>query len=980
MVVHLEFTKILDDTYEIIDKGLKTERKIFNDKRYEDAYESYKEIYNEAMVRGKGDLDPQDLEGKPIQLDINNYTSLVTDEYFVSTKADGLRFLMMFSNGFDKPFIDRAPQGISQVGSEPNYRNIYFIDSEKINTGSKLNFWYINRIETNQQISDKYVGDIPGLLGVAKCLIDGELLMWGNIDKTFGSDGSVIKYTVSQDLATEPVVVFLAFDIMYGPTHPRFKSETHQIVRGSKMDTSYKQGPTKTIKSSNRNILEFGSSGAMLGFKGAERWPTEDRRWVLETMFNNQYSHIIRYLQDIAPYNFTILVSPFVPMEIMLNYDNPYEYMKKIYEEEIKIQYQRNMSKNIQNSSILTMFTDTSEFNEKKWNKYNAKRKLEVGNELTFDEWVNFEKRSKSVGKGILDDGLIFTPKFQSYIIGPWTFCGNKQYKWKPAEELTIDFRVGELVSDEDSYVYSAEIGMNSLFKYMDKNTFIESEDSLQEGSIVETSVQDIKTKSVMFAFKQIRYDKTIPNAYRTAKSVMNAYMLFANGIDILQMIKMMREKIEIDDEQAKIIVSLMDPDFLYKNCVLQFDKKKEEFKQSSLNDEVMKIIDSDENLELGATSLLSLNEKKEFMKLIDKVKNNNNLELEGRITFKDEHRPYSLCLVSKTIGKKHETVPMIRAYGSKTDKGYQYRSTYISLGQTLMHENTMKKKDKSSFDINVQKMNVNGTVFSLYNEVENVKITLASEKNVDMSPNIKKTQKKKEECKCGEWGCDECFGDQDIHEIKEGNDSLFKSREKLVKKYLYAYGSKDPEKVLKDLEPELKSDKPLSEIIHLNFGDITNTKFETDVFFNYQIRHMINSMSLFWKVEVIEYGSAKTWQEAEKRLDAGPSNDKYPDGRNYIKNNGARTRIEIEFAPAAFFEDYLKFYKENPNQKTFMDIVEMLNLDPENFKEKTVKQAYDEFEKIISFFNDKLRESPAEEILEDYMNVLVSVLNSFYN
>ena len=82
----------------------------------------------------------------------------------------------------------------------------------------------------------------------------------------------------------------------------------------------------------------------------------------------------------------------------------------------------------------------------------------------------------------------------------------------------------------------------------------------------------------------------------------MNAYMLFINGIDILQMIKMMRENIEISDEQAKTIVSLMDPTFLYKNCVLQFDKNQEKFP-----DEVMQLIydyaDKDFE-EVGATAL----------------------------------------------------------------------------------------------------------------------------------------------------------------------------------------------------------------------------------------------------------------------------------------------------------------------------------------------------------------------------------------
>ena len=193
-----------------------------------------------------------------------------------------------------------------------------------------------------------------------------------------------------------------------------------------------------------------------------------------------------------------------------------------------------------------------------------------------------------------------------------------------------------------------------------------------------------------------------------------------------------------------------------------------------------------------------------------------------------------------KQFGKKHETVPMIRAYGSKTKNGYQYRSTYISLGSTLMHENTMKKKDKSSFNINVQKMDVEGTKFLLYDEVENVKITLASEKDVNMSTAIKlpKTEphKRKPKCKCGSWSCDECMGNgQDIDEIfgtDHDENVVFKAREKLVKKYIYAYGAADPKKVLSDLEPELRSDKPLSEIIDRNFRDITNTNFENRAIF----------------------------------------------------------------------------------------------------------------------------------------------------
>ena len=99
------------------------------DRRYSDARSSYERIYNNMMAKGKGNLKPTSLAGNPIQLDTTNMRSLFKDrgsgggkvgynDYFVSTKADGLRFMMMI--------------GKTDTGTIP----IFFVDSQ-------MNFWVL---------------------------------------------------------------------------------------------------------------------------------------------------------------------------------------------------------------------------------------------------------------------------------------------------------------------------------------------------------------------------------------------------------------------------------------------------------------------------------------------------------------------------------------------------------------------------------------------------------------------------------------------------------------------------------------------------------------------------------------------------------------------------------------------------------------------------------------------------------------------
>lgn len=889
----------------------KTDR--YQEKYYKDAYNSYKKIYNEVMVRGKGELEPQSLMGNPIQLDLNNFNSLTNSEYFVSTKADGLRFLMIFSDGYQREQLDRLP-GITQIGNEPNYRNIYFIDNQN-------NYWYINRVETDQQKQNSdYTGHLPGLLGIAKCLIDGELLFWGLVDKTFGDDGSIIKYTIRSTQETKPFIGFLAFDIMYGPTNPQFAAEKDVVVKW------VRQGdPSGAPKEADRLKLEFGSSGAMLGFKGAERWPTEDRRQILETMFNNRYSHLIDYLRDLAKYDFTIMVSPFVPMEIMLDHQEPYMYMKRIFKEEIFKQCS-NVGIVLQRTDASKkLFSHASELSEDRFNDVTKKNKKEglitIDN---YEEWVINEKKSKSIGKGIEDDGLIFTPKFKSYLIGPWTFCNNKQYKWKPEDQLTIDFKVGPLIEtvgsfDNVIYTYEAKSRNDNEFKFRDKKCFIISDQELETDSIVETGLNQnsIGKDRIKFLFKQIRYDKKEPNAYRTMTSVMNAYVMFSAGINAFELISMMRNSVDIPEDTLKKIMSLLDPGILFK-CMISMN----------FSDSIALL-----------NPLLNQTNQVAFLKMIDRAKGNKNLELETRITFKTEHRPYGLCLVNQTIGRKYEPVPIIKAFGTE---GSGYRSTYTNLGQELIYEKTQIKSDLENFNINVQKRNSLDETFFLYEQVQQVKVTLSTEKDIKMTP------------------------EPDMDE---------KSKENLLLKYLLAYGVKDTKKALESLK---KINKPIEQILNEDLKSIENVPFKQEVFYNYQKRNVINNMSLFWRVDVIEYAAAENWKEAEERLNAGPSNEKDKDG-HFIKGLGSRTRIEIEFDPASYYKDFLSYYRENPSPEAFATLTKLLGLDPENYKNKNVTEAADDFENSIEYYIQMLLETPSEEILADYMKVLSGILNAFY-
>jgi hypothetical protein len=77
---------------------------------------------------------------------------------------------------------------------------------------------------------------------------------------------------------------------------------------------------------------------------------------------------------------------------------------------------------------------------------------------------------------------------------------------------------------------------------------------------------------------------------------------------------------------------------------------------------------------------MFSTDQRAKFLTLINKSKKSNKNELECRISFKNEHRPYGSCLVTNTIGNRYESPAMIRIYTSNS-----IRSTFTNLGSILV-------------------------------------------------------------------------------------------------------------------------------------------------------------------------------------------------------------------------------------------------------------------------------------------------------
>lgn len=613
---------------------------------YKDAYQSYKEIYNFSMARGKGTLNPRFLGGNPIQLEPDNIGSLFSlinqpsptleyREYFVSTKANGLRFMMLIGN-----------KGINGT------RNIYFVDS-------RLNFWYITQTGLASGKKDTTGGMIPPIpieLNVDKCLIDGEILFWGQV-KTIVINKQIKEYIIARHNRENPLIAFLAFDILYGPINPEYTDEGFKL----------------------------GNSGSMVGPKAVNRWPTTRRRHVLEEMFLNKHSPLyefihyrsevglnrIRYIQEGkynstinegSRYHFTILVNPFIKMS------------------ELFTLFAENNSSTDIYDKMRTHFATALSHQYYTFNVFNDTKVP-----LTFPKQPH--KNSEMLGKGLSTDGLIFTPAFEDYLVGSWTFCGNRQYKWKPRDELTIDFEVGPVFYHSNNmYYYIALVKKGRLVNLEYSNTpdnsilktLIKSNTELSEGSIMECIFEGLEQNYMIFSTIQQRYDKTDPNSFLTAISVLNnlnprnelnflttATTPYPNVLDLVNFIHSTNPN-TLTLEQKENVLNTFGKEKLIKCWVRSHP---------------IYIFGNTADIVEG---------------LITATQSNTNLyELELRIDFKNPNYNYANCLISKFLGSEYTPVPIVKIYDSR--KNSTLRSVYAMIGDdtelaTLIHDETLNK------------------------------------------------------------------------------------------------------------------------------------------------------------------------------------------------------------------------------------------------------------------------------------------------
>ena len=258
--------------------------------KYEDAENSYMAIFNRIMTRGKNELPPQNISGKPITLSPDNFSALLATEYYIGAKAKGQRFLMMFSDG---------------LNSEEIEREIYFINFIE----SNIYYWCFSYVENGIEKS------LPPVKNIAHCLIDGEIIMSGLIKEITNENNEIIEYQLKSYGNYSAFISFLSFDILYGPIEiPPIDPKRHKVV--------------------------YTTSVPMIGFKAIDNWPTYKRREILEFMFLNRVSELTQFNNyQLRNNNFMILVNPFhdfKTISLMLNKINKpvYEFIKDLYVDE----------------------------------------------------------------------------------------------------------------------------------------------------------------------------------------------------------------------------------------------------------------------------------------------------------------------------------------------------------------------------------------------------------------------------------------------------------------------------------------------------------------------------------------------------------------------------------------------------------------------------------------------------------------------
>ena len=122
-------------------------------------------------------------------------------------------------------------------------------------------------------------------------------------------------------------------------------------------------------------------------------------------------------------------------------------------------------------------------------------------------------------------DGLIFTPRNYSYVIGNWSFALNKLFKWKPSNELTVDVVISDKVSGSSNKYYTT-LGSNKL-TFREKDIIVTSQKELFKGSVVEClpskiSLNDNSNELICTYVLNRKFKKT-GNKMKTIEGIMQS-------------------------------------------------------------------------------------------------------------------------------------------------------------------------------------------------------------------------------------------------------------------------------------------------------------------------------------------------------------------------------------------------------------------------------------------------------------------------
>ena len=124
-------------------------------------------------------------------------------------------------------------------------------------------------------------------------------------------------------------------------------------------------------------------------------------------------------------------------------------------------------------------------------------------------------------------DGLIFTKTDTLYNIGSWDKSSTVQYKWKPAEEQTVDLLIRKISSSQTrAGLYVSKGGKIEPYQINYKQVVSDVPNNLKDNDVAEFTID----KSGNFIYKELRKDKKFPNALKTVLNVVNS---FKNPVNI---------------------------------------------------------------------------------------------------------------------------------------------------------------------------------------------------------------------------------------------------------------------------------------------------------------------------------------------------------------------------------------------------------------------------------------------------------------